>query len=212
MSTENQNAEGAAQTIVANADTLVDKKEFRFRFKKDKMDNQRPTVVLNLPVPSVEGVINILQTGGKDLELLLEVCADTIRAAAVGFVQDNEQINQENFPFDKISWHAIATAPRAERKTISEEVWAGFAKDYLEIMPAVTGKKLEVLQMIVEVLVKKLNPVKTNKEVLTKLKQQFDLWVQNTKSEDYAEIVELLNGKFETYLKADDVELLAANL
>jgi hypothetical protein len=215
MSTEvNQaGAATAAQTeIVANVDKTVDTKEFKFRFKKDDLGNQRPSVTLNLPVPSVEGIIEILQKGGKGLEFLLEVCADTVRGAAVGFVQENEQINQENFPVAKILWDAIANAPRAERKTIAEEVWVGFAKDYLEIMPGVTGKKNEQLQLAIDVYLKKLNPVKTNKEILKKLKAQFDMWVANTKSEEFAEIVELLNGKFETYLKADDVELLAANL
>ena len=199
--------------IVANVDPTVTFTDFKFRFKKDKMDNQRPTVELKLPVPNAQGIIEILKAGGKQLDLLLEVVSDTVRSAAGSFVADDERISQDTFPLDKISWLAIATAPRAERKTIAPELWEAFAKDYLEIMPGVTNKKPEAIALAVEVYQKKFSIVKTNKEILGKLKDQLSMYVEHTKSGDqFAEILELLLGKLDTYLKANDVELLAANL
>jgi hypothetical protein len=202
-----------AQAITPNNDKTVDLKEFKFRFKKDKLGNQRPSIELKVPVPSVEGIVAILEKGGKGLELLQEVVADTVRSALVGFVADDEKISQETVPLDKLTWDAIATAPRAERKTIADEVWEAFAKDYIDVMPGVTGKSVEAVTNATVVFLKKFTIVKTNKEVLAKLKEQLGLYMEHSKkAEEFAEVLELLTSKVDTYLKANDVELLVQNL
>jgi len=188
--------------------------EMKFRFKKDKMGNQRPTVELkNVPVPNENYVITILEKGGKELKLLLEVMAGTVRSAAAAIVSDDEKITAENFPMEKVSWEAIANQERAERATISQETWESFAKEYLEIMPALTGKTPDQLGNAIQVYLKKFAIVKTNKPVLSKLRDQLTIFVENTKNgEDFADILELLQGKLELYLNSNDVELLVANL
>lgn len=188
--------------------------EMKFRFKKDKMGNQRPTVELkNVPVPNENYVITILEKGGKELKLLLEVMAGTVRSAAAAIVSDDEKITADNFPMEKVSWEAIANQERAERATISQETWEAFAKEYLEIMPALTNKTPEQLGNAIQVYLKKFAIIKTNKKVLEKLKEQLTIFVENTKNgEDFADIIELLQGKLELYLNSNDVELLVANL
>lgn len=188
--------------------------EMKFRFKKDKMGNQRPTVELkNVPVPNENYVVTILEKGGKELKLLLEVMAGTVRSAAAAIVSDDEKITAENFPMEKVSWEAIANQERAERATISQETWEAFAKEYLEIMPALTGKTPDQLGNAIQVYLKKFAIVKTNKPVLSKLRDQLTIFVENTKNgEDFADILELLQGKLELYLNSNDVELLVANL
>jgi hypothetical protein len=188
--------------------------EMKVRFKKDKMGNQRPTVELkNVPVPNENYVITILEKGGKELKLLLEVMAGTVRSAAAAIVSDDEKITAENFPMEKVSWEAIANQERAERATISQETWEAFAKEYLEIMPALTGKTPDQLGNAIQVYLKKFAIVKTNKPVLSKLRDQLTIFVENTKNgEDFADILELLQGKLELYLNSNDVELLVANL
>jgi hypothetical protein len=211
MSQENQAV--ASGTVVANSDPNVSFEEMKFRFKKDKLGVQRPTVVLKLPVPNVAGIIAILEKGGKGLELLLEATSSVVRSVAVGIVGDDEKIAQETFPMDKVTWDAIANAPRAERTTIAAETWEAFSKDYLEIMPALTNKDAETLGNHVQVYLKKLAQIKTNKPILSKLQQQFAIYVDNTKKgEEFEEVINLLAGKFETYLKANDIEQLIANL
>lgn len=201
------------QTITPNTDATVDLKEFKFRFKKDKLGNQRPSVELKIPVPSVEGIVAILEKGGKGLELLQEVVADTVRGALAGFVADDEKISQATVPFDKLTWEAIATAPRAERKSIADEIWEAFAKDYIEVMPGVTGKSVEAVTNATVVFLKKFSIVKTNKEVLSKLKEQLGLYMEHSKkAEEFSEVLELLTSKVDTYLKANDTELLIQNL
>lgn len=203
---ENQTAVETVEQMVAQSYHKL----MKFRFKKDKMGNQRPSVELVLPVPSIA---EILAKGEASVKFLQEVIADTIRSAAASIVADDEKISQDTFPLAKVDWHAIATAPRAERKTIDDSVWEEFAKDYLAIMPALTKKSEEVLSLALSVFIKKLSPVKTNKDILKKLQSQLAIYVENTqRAEEFQEIIELLNNKMETFLKADDLELLAANL
>lgn len=198
----------------ATAAPSVSLVEMKFRFKKDKMGNQRPTVELkSVPVPNENYVITILEKGGKELKLLLEVMAGTVRSAAASIVSDDEKVTAENFPLEKVSWEAIANQERAERATISTETWEAFGKEYLEIMPALTNKSPEQLSNAIQVYLKKFAIIKTNKKVLEKLKEQLTIFVENTKNgEDFADILELLQGKLELYLNSNDVELLVANL
>ena len=203
-----------AHAVVPNVDQTVELKEAKFRFKKDKLGNQRPTFELkNLPVPNANGIVEILTTGGKPLALLLEVVYDTVRAAAASIVADDEKISQESFPFDKVSWTAIANQERAERTKIEDSVWEAFAADYLAVMPAVTGKDAEQLGNAVSVYMKKFSIVKTNKPILAKLKEQLALYVEHSKQVDqFSDIIELLTNKLDTYLTSNDVELIINNL
>ena len=204
-----------AHTINANpADTHVELKEMKFRFKKDKTGSQRPTVELKkVPVPSVTGLINIIETGGKSLELLLEVASDTIRAALASYISDNEAAAENNIPWNKFTWKAVAEAPRAERSTIAAELWDAFTKDYLEVMPAVSGKTPDQLGNACQVYLKKFSIIKTNKPIIKNLQQQLGLYMEHSKkAEDFVEILELLNDKAKAYLEANDIEQLVANL
>lgn len=200
--------------IVANVDKNLDTKEFKFRFKKDKLGVQRPTVVIsNAKVPSIEGIIEIIQTGGKGLEMLQETVSDVIRTSLAGFVGDNEGITEDQIDWSKFSWDAIANQPRAERKTIDEETWQGFVQDYLTVMPAIANKSPEAVQNATIVYLKKFAQVKTNKEALNTLKDQLSLYIEHSKNaEQYQDVLDLLVSKLDTYLKADDITALISNL
>ena len=55
------------------------------------------------------------------------------------------QANAATFPIDKLSWDFISNMPKAQRSGggIAKEVWEEFGKDYISVMPDVTGKKVE---------------------------------------------------------------------
>lgn len=201
--------------IQANHDTLVDSKDFTFHFKKDKLGNKRPSVELKLPVPSVEGIISILEKGGKELELLQDAIYDVIRSQAASIVSDDEKVTQATFPTAQVIWSAIANMPKADRRSsaIDAAVWEAFAKDYIETMPGVTGKSVEAVTNATVVYLKKFAIVKTNKDVISKLKDQLALYMEHSKQvEQFTEILELLVSKADAYLSANDVELLVQNL
>ena len=146
---------------INQSQALTEFKDAKFRFKKDKLGNQRPTVELKIPVPTFPaGLAAIAEAGGKGLELLMEVIYDTVRSSVASYVGDNENASQDTIDWSKFTWDAIANAPRAERKTISDEVWEAFAKDYIEVMPSVTGKSVEAVTNATVVYLKKFLIVK----------------------------------------------------
>lgn len=202
-------------TVTANFDNKVDEKDFVFHFKKDKLGNKRASLELKLPVPSVEGIIAILEKGGKELELLQDAIYDTVRGQAAAVISDDEKITAANFPISSILWATIANMTKADRRSsaIAAEAWEGFAKDYIEVMPSVTGKSVEAVTNATIVYLKKFSIVKTNKPVLEQLKGQLALYADNSKNvEQFTDILELLLGKVDSYLSANDVELLVQNL
>ena len=202
-----------AETIT-QSQASVEMKDAKFRFKKDKLGNQRSSVELKIPTPTFPtGLSEICEKGGKDLELLMEVIYDTVRSSVASYVGDNEGANQDNIPWEKFTWTAIANAPRAERKTIADEIWEAFAKDYIEVMPSVTGKSVEAVTNATVVYLKKFLIVKTNKPVISKLKDQLGLYMEHSKNaEQFAEVLEMLVSKADALLSANDVELLVQNL
>lgn len=203
--------------IIANFNSKVDVQEVNFFFKKvtDEAgnDTKRPTVALKLPFPSVEGIIDIISAGGKGLELLQEAVKDIIIKQAREFVNADETITQDTLPIDKLSWEAVANMPQAERRGggIAKEIWEAFAKDYIAIMPGITGKAKEKIAMAAKVLVKKFADVKTDKKVITLLKSQLALYANSSPSaEEYVECIQFLDKKADTLLAADSSSLLDA--
>lgn len=206
--------------IKANFDNKVDVKAVKFHFKKVELTakdasgkevktgetNKRPTVELALPTPSVEGIIEILQKGGKGLELLLEAVQDVVISQAREIVNADEAIKQETFDLNKVSWETIANLPKGERRGggIAKETWADFAEDYIKVMPAVTGKPLEHIENATKIYLTKFQTCKDRKNVLTKLKEQLALYLENSpEAENYTECVSFLVNKADEFLKLD---------
>src|SRR5438874_2036131 len=121
-------------TIKANFNNQVDVLETNFHFRKVKdektgLETKRPTVVIPVPAPSVEGLIAIIEKGGKGLDLLLEAVRDKVVEQAREQVNDKEDITADTFDYKKLDWEAIANLPKAERRGggISKELWDDFA-------------------------------------------------------------------------------------
>lgn len=207
----NAGAVSGATKIHANYNNLVSKKEMKFSFKKNALGDKRATVVLELAVPSVEGIVSIIESGGKGLDLLLETVSDVIAGQARGYVNEKEDINQENFPHDKILWDAIANQPKAERRGagIAKEAWEAFAADYINVMPGAAGKSAEQVANAAKLFVNKFNLIRTDKGIIGKLKIQLGIYVEHSPNvEEHTEVVEYLLNKAETLLAADNAALL----
>lgn len=203
----------------ANFNKLIDMVEAKFHFKKttDEAGNEtkRPTVELKLPVPSVEGIMDILtkENNEKELELLRDAINDVIFQRARELVNDKEDISQENFPFEEVLWEKIANLPKAERRGggISKETWEEFAKDYISVMPAATGKAADKVALAAKVFLNKFNAVKTDKKVLALLKAQLAIYITaSPKAEEFVDCVEFLDKKAQTLIEADSSNLLDA--
>ena len=201
--------------VTPNVDKLVDFREATFRFKKDKLENKRPNVTGQLPVPSAEGVIAILEKGGKEFKLLIDAAFDVVRGVAQEMVSSDENIKTlAELDMSKLSWEAIANMPEGDRRSssIPEEQWKGFVEDYVAVMPAMTNKSVEAVTNATLVYVKKFAQFKTDKDTLKKLQAQLAIYMESKNAENFTDILELLNRRLETYLAADDVQALKANL
>lgn len=205
------------KTVEVNYNFNVAVKPVEFKFKKstDKVtgiETVRKPVSLAIPYPSMEGIIAILEGGAKGLELLVEAVESIVNTAARELLYEDTELNAATFPVDKISWEAIANQPKAQRRGggIPKETWEDFAKDYIEVMPIVTGKTVEQVANAAKILHNKLASVKTNELVLQLLVGQLAIYAEQSPNiEDYMDCVEFLLGKAETFLNVSDEELLA---
>lgn len=218
---ETEVANTKVTAIKAQFNNLVDVVDAKFHFKKKTdevsgVESKRPTIEMKVPTPSVEGIATILTEGGeKQIALLLEAVRNIVldRAREIINSDAKEELTEENFPLDQLSWESIANQPAAERRGggIASETWDEFAKDYEAVMPAVTGKPIENIKRATKVYLSKFNMVKTDKKVLELLRGQLALYLTNTpNAEVYMECVSFLDKKAETLLKAESSSLLEA--
>lgn len=204
------------EQIVPNFDNKVDFKEVKFSFRTVKdaetgLESKRATIESKIPVPSVEGIIAIIEAGGKGLELLMEAAADVVVQRARELLADDEKLVE--VPLDALIWEVIANLPKAERKGrgIPKETWEEFSADYIAIMPSVTGKTAEQVGNAAKILLNKFQAVKSNKKVVELLKGQLALYLNSSpNAEAYSECVEFLMNKADTLMQADEAALLAA--
>lgn len=203
----------AASTTAGVQHPATMKRPFKYHFKKDKLGVKRATIELAIPVPTVEGVIQMLNDP-KQTEYLLEVLAEQAYKAARDQVGDDAKpVNkQEELDESKLTMEALANMPKAERTGggIGKEVWEAFSEDYIAVMPAITSKSAEQVGNACKLLIAKFQPVKTNKKVIEFLKGQLALWFSSsTNAEEFQECYEFLDAKADTLLKADEAALLA---
>jgi len=200
--------------IVVKTNPNVQTFETKFRFNKDSFGNRRDAVEFkSVPAPSAQGIVAILEAGGKGLDLLIDNCKDTVRAALQAWVNETPDASEETVDWNKFSWDAIANQSKAERATIDEDTWKAFAADYIQVMPGVTGKALQTVTNATIVYLKKFSIIKTDKESLNKLKDQLALYMEHSpNAEKFVSILELLDSKLKTYLMEDTVEAIRSNL
>lgn len=216
----NPNAEemqALQESITVNYDSAVITKPVKFNFKKSKdkvsgIETVRESLELAIPYPSMEGIVAILEGGGKGLELLVEAMEGIVNSAARDLIAEDTALNAATFPVAKVSWEFIATLPKAQRRGggIPKEVWEAFAQDYVECMPEATGKSVEQVANAAKILMNKLAQVKTNEPVLQLLVTQLALYAETSQNiEEYQDCVAFLVAKADVFLNTSDEELLA---
>ena len=203
-----------APQIESKLDNTHSMQEFNFRFKKDKLGNQRAAIKMQGPVLTAEGVAQILTSGDeKQFSLIQEACYSIVRDTLAGFVSE-DSFNPDTFDISKLFWQNIANMPKEDRRssTIPEEQWTAFVADYCAVMPSVSGKTADQVKNATDVYIRKMLPVKTNKKLTEKLKEQLSLYSAQPSAEQFSDILELLVKRCDTYLAADDMQQTLANL
>jgi len=207
--------------IKDNFNFKVNVKPTIFRFKtsveKDSegrviSETKRDALELPIPYPSVNGIVQILEDGGKGLELLIDAVEAIITQQARSMISEDTTINAVNLPVDKLSWEFIANMPKAERSGggIAKEVWEDFAKDYIKVMPEATGKGVDPVTRAAKILETKFASVKTNIPVLELLLEQLSIYAANSsRADEFVGCIEFLVDKADKLINTTPEELLA---
>lgn len=207
----------------------TDSKEISIHFKKEKIRDAEgnvigegtklPSIKLGLPVPSLEGILEIVSTGGKDADLLLEAMTDVVYGQARQLINElrakspETAIKPEMIDLAKLDWSFIAAIPKAERRGlgISEEDWEAFFGDYRSIMPKLTGKDQDRIEKHVQLFKKKFGPCRNDKKALGVLQSMLQLWASHTGSmEDNQDVYEYLTKRVDTLLSEEEKVLAEA--
>jgi len=196
-------------------------KTFTFHFKKRTVKDEtgavigeiakKPSIVVDLPVLSAEGIATILLNGpSKETEVILDAVNFMFYQAARQQFDDvieslpnaDDEVKASDLNFDRLQLSYLANLPPATRggSSISEEEWAFFYKDYLAVMIAATGKEERRINNHIEHF-KKPNRCRANQAVLEVLIDQLSIYISKSSNiEDTAPAAERLLGKFQSWV------------
>jgi hypothetical protein len=211
------------EQIKANHDPLIDRKEVTFSFRKTKdpdtgVETKRENIDVVIEVPSVEGIVKMLQDGGKSLELLQSAVESTITDYIKSALSDDRSITSENFNPALYTWDVIANLPDTDKRGrgIPKELWEQFIESYIETMPAVIGKPVAVVRKQAAHFANKFQVLKTHElknEVLPKFIEMLTLYTNsNPEAEQYSACIEFLIKKADEFMNMDKSTDLASNL
>ena len=206
---------------------------YRFNFKSRRITDEagneigrtkkQPSLTVDLPVPSTDEVISMLQAGGAEAVLLMTQIGDTIYQAARGqfdevieqFGDDvSKEVTADMLNYDQLSISYLANLPPSSRgvQAISDEEWQAFFEDYLAVMVAATGKTEDRIKNHIN-LFKKPQKAKANKEVLKVLVDQLDIYLASSGNlEDTGTCAVRIRDRFNKWIaepeKAANLDLL----
>lgn len=192
--------------------------EFKFNFKSRKITDEsgkeigrtkkQPSLVASLPVPTNDEIISHLAVPDSAVaKLVMASVAAVIYGAAReqfddvidGFGDDDSQeVNASMLDYDKLDLEFLANLPPSQRgaAALSDEDWAAFFGDYLNVMVAATGKEAARINNHIN-LFKKPQKAKANKEVLAVLVDQLDIYLASSQNlEETGEAASRLRNKF----------------
>ncbi len=206
---------------------------YRFNFKSRRITDEagneigrtkkQPSLTVDLPVPSTDEVIAMLQSGGAEAVLLMTQIGDTIYQAARGQFDevieqfgddDSKEVTADMLNYDQLSISYLANLPPSSRgvQAVSDEEWQAFFEDYLAVMVAATGKTEDRIKNHIN-LFKKPQKAKANKEVLKVLVDQLDIYLASSGNlEDTGTCAVRIRDRFNKWIaepeKAANLDLL----
>jgi hypothetical protein len=206
---------------------------YKFNFKSRRITDEngneigrtkkQPSLTVDLPVPTTDEVIAMLQSGGAEAVLLMMQISDIIYQAARGQFDevieqfgddDSKEVTADMLNYDQLSISYLANLPPSSRgvQAISDEEWQAFFEDYLAVMVAATGKTEDRIKNHIN-LFKKPQKAKANKEVLKVLVDQLDIYLASSGNlEDTGTCAVRIRDRFNKWIsepeKAANLDLL----
>ena len=167
----------------------VTKLEASYNFRTQKDTNyKRPQVVVEFDVPTAEGLVALLQGDDEKVRnLLTDTIANLLTSHVRTYVDADLEFDQAKLDAlvaeGKISLEAIANLPKSERNSIGKEDLEQFRTDYVEFMPAITGKDIDKVKLAAEMLVQRFKPVAGKQDVLEVLAGQLAVFADKAPEE-----------------------------
>lgn len=181
----------------------------------DKVIPAPAPLELEIPLVTTEDLAAILQAPNneKQVALILESMNAQILEQAREQVNDPDaDVRTKGLDLTKLTFEFIANLPPSQRRgsAIPDEKWEAFSADYVDVMQH-HGKDEAKAKTGAKLLVRKFQPVKMNKKVVSALKDNLQLWFTNSpNAEEFQDIYENLMGKADTILATDEDAILAA--
>lgn len=181
----------------ANWPAVTDKEGNHLGFK-------RPTITLPLFRPQLSGVLAILQAGGPEADLILDAIDGVVFKQAYDILSANPTLAPQDFPLEQIALGFIASMPKETKsRGIDGELLEAWAADYIAVMPELTGKEPERVANAAELFKKKFSSCRSNKDFLTVLRGQLDIYVGNApRAAEFTDVVEYLDKRLNELLAA----------
>lgn len=159
--------------------------DFNFRTKDGY---KRPTVSVELFVPTSVGLVAALQ--GEDqkvIDLIESFAQDALVAHVRSYVDSDAEFSQETLNAlverGEITLEFIANLPKSERNTISKENLEEFAKDYIAVMPGITGKDPKKVTVAAGLFIERFKRIAGDNAVLAVLQEQLGVFIENAGDE-----------------------------
>lgn len=196
--------------------------ETEFRFRENKEKYKRPTLTLNVPYPSADYLIQVLQAG-EDNKVRSAV-VDAINGIVVNYlrgkVNEKEDFSQEDLDElvakGQLSLETIATLPRSERNTITNADLATFGKVFIDVAAEVENDpELRVAsqagaQVAAATFADRLRSAAGKNDVLDRLQLMLEKFCNAANEEilqEHNAIIEWLYVKLEEAKKKDELTL-----
>lgn len=198
--------------------TSVEEKIFRFKETKDEQGNKipaRPPLTLFVPFPTFPGLVEGL-SDERIQQYVVEILNESVMAAVRSQINDAQEsgnpiTSQDQLDLNKLTLLALATMPKAERRGggIAKETWESFAMDYIDVMVNKLQTEKKKAEYAAALFLKRLQPVRTAKPVLTALGNRLDQWIIKTENADeLKDCYEFLRGKIKVFLDMDETAML----
>lgn len=192
--------------------TTAQSVEFKFRAKNKGTDQEtlRPTLTLDVPLPTRTGIITALQEGGEKVqEMLVSAVQDIVIAYTRSFVDEDLEFDQAKLDAmaEQLDIEAIANLPRSTRSRVTKADIEAFVVDYLAIMPEVTGKSVEKLRMATAQFLEQFKQVAGKNDILEILNAQLELFITNADDEVTGKHERVINHLLEKLVELRKVDL-----
>jgi hypothetical protein len=212
---QHQMSDTANTTHQTSAAPLNAMRQFTFHFKKQKtLDAEgemikRPSVILDVPVPTYDGLIVAIGNDSKVSTFLLDLIEEAIKDQVRDMLVDSDKPvqRQEDLDVKKLTLEYIANIPKSERAggNIPKETWEAFEKDYIEVMYTEARPKASI--NAAKVFLAKLAPARTDKVSLALLQSRLAEWLtRSSNTDDFMDIYKYLDDRI-SMLLAKEIDL-----